>query len=78
MALLPFLLVLALALAVATGVAFVRREPPSRETTVAAARRHAAGSSAMAIALGLIAAVGSVAAGLRILAGPAHRRPVAG
>ena len=68
-ALLPFLLVLVLALAVAAGGAFVRREPPRRETTVAAARRHAAGTSALALALGGIAAVGSLAAGLRLLSG---------
>jgi hypothetical protein len=68
-ALLPFLLVLVLALAVAAGVAFVRREPPSRETTVAAARRHAAGTSALGLALGLTAAVASVGIGLRTLSG---------
>ena len=69
MALLPFLLVLVLALAVAAGVAFARREPPSRETTVAAARAHAAGTSAPPSPSGRIAAVGSLAAGLRMLSG---------
>ena len=36
---------------------------------MAAARRHAAGTSALALALGGIAAVGSLAAGLRMLSG---------
>jgi hypothetical protein len=58
-ALLPLLFVLVLALAVAGGIGFVRRSPPSRETTVEAARRHASLSAVAAVALGGAAAVGT-------------------
>lgn len=59
MALLPLLVVLLVAVAAASGTGFVRRSPPSRETTVAAARRHASVSSVAAVALGVTAALGT-------------------
>ncbi|MCZ2805876.1 hypothetical protein O2W18_12235 [Modestobacter sp. VKM Ac-2983] len=57
MALVPLLTVLALAGAVALAVGIVRRSPPSREASVAAARRHARLASVAAVALGAAAAL---------------------
>src|SRR5690348_6999478 len=59
MPLLPALLVLALAVVLGTGAAVVRRAPVSAESTVAAARRHAALTAAAAQVLGVVAALGT-------------------
>ncbi len=59
MALLPLLFTLTLAIALGAGAAVVRRSPPSAESTVAAARRHAALTSALAQTLGLVAGLGT-------------------
>ncbi|MGK5171125.1 hypothetical protein [Geodermatophilus sp. CPCC 205761] len=64
MALVPLLLVLALAGALAVGTAVARRSPPSRETTVAAARTHAVGTTATALLVGAAAATAVGVAGL--------------
>ena len=56
MALLPLLLVAVLIAAVAAGTAALRRSGPSRETTVAGARRHAAATVLLALVAGLVAA----------------------
>ncbi|WP_156119106.1 hypothetical protein [Modestobacter caceresii] len=61
MALVPLLTVLVLAGAVALGVGIVRRSPPSREASVAAARRHARSASVAAVALGAVAALATAA-----------------
>ncbi|WP_369135900.1 hypothetical protein [Modestobacter sp. I12A-02662] len=57
MAGLPLLLALVVTVLVGTGVAVVRRSPPSREGTVAAARRHATALSGAAVAAGVLAAL---------------------
>src|SRR3954463_12603009 len=57
MAGLPLLLALVVTALVGIGVAVVRRSPPSREGTVAGARRHAAGASVAAVAAGVLAAL---------------------
>ncbi|WP_222264574.1 hypothetical protein [Modestobacter marinus] len=57
MAGLPLLLVLAVTALVGIGVAVVRRSPPSREGSVAAARRHATTASVGAVAAGVLAAL---------------------
>ena len=64
MALLPLLCVLLLVAAVGIGAAVTRRSPASRETTVAAARQHAAATAAAATGLGIAAAVGTAAIGV--------------
>ncbi|GAB3355908.1 hypothetical protein [Modestobacter lapidis] len=61
MALVPLLAVLVLAGTVALGTAVVRRPPPSREASVAAARRHARLASGAAVALGAAAALATAA-----------------
>jgi hypothetical protein len=63
MSLLPLLFALALAGTLGVGAATVRRAPDSAESTVAAARRHAARTSAAARTLGLGAALGTAATG---------------
>jgi hypothetical protein len=55
MAGLPLLLLLLLAALVGMGVAVARRSPPSREGTVADARRHAATASVAAVSVGVLA-----------------------
>lgn len=62
MSLLPLLVVLALVVAVAIGAALTRREPPSLETAVSAARQHAAIAGRAAVALGVAAALLTAAA----------------
>src|SRR4051812_15425608 len=57
MALLPLGMLLVAVATVAAGTAVARRSPPSRETSVAAARSHAVHASAAAILLGAMAAV---------------------
>lgn len=57
MALVPLLAVLVLAGAVALAVGVVRRSPPSREASVAAARQHARLAAVAAVALGAAAAL---------------------
>ncbi|NEK87409.1 hypothetical protein GCU60_16845 [Blastococcus saxobsidens] len=63
MALLPLLFALVLALSLGAGAAAVRRSPVSLESTVVAARRHAALTAATARTLGLVAAVGTAVTG---------------
>src|SRR4051812_13912237 len=55
MAGLPLLLVLLLAALVGVGGAVARRSPPSREGTVAGARRHAVTASVAAVSVGVLA-----------------------
>src|SRR3954452_10435006 len=55
MAGLPLLLVLLLAALVGGGVAVAGRAPPSREGTVAGARRHAVTASVAAVSVGVLA-----------------------
>jgi hypothetical protein len=55
--LVPLGLLLAVVLTVAIGTAVVRRSPPSRETAVAAARRHAVQAAVAALLLGFLAAL---------------------
>jgi hypothetical protein len=56
-ALLPLLVLLAGLVTVSLGAAAARRSPPSRETAVAAGRRHALRTAVAAIGLGIAAAV---------------------
>jgi hypothetical protein len=62
-ALLPVLCVLALVAAVAVGAALTRPAPPSLETAVAAARRHARRTAHLAVALALVSALGTAWSG---------------
>ena len=71
MALLPLLVMLVLAVAVATGAAVVRRAPASRETTVATARRHAALTAGAALVLAGVAGLSTALAGWAWTSGPA-------
>ncbi|MFP5371149.1 MAG: hypothetical protein ACLGI3_10430 [Actinomycetes bacterium] len=57
MALLPLGLLLAMVATLAIGTAVARRSPPSRETAVAAGRRHAVRTAGAAVLLGALAAV---------------------
>lgn len=57
MAMLPVLLVVVLAAAVTLGTALTRRVPPSAETTVATARRHASWTALAAVVLAGAAAL---------------------
>ncbi|MGY1803354.1 hypothetical protein ACI78T_08735 [Blastococcus sp. SYSU D00922] len=57
MGLLPLGLLLAGAVTLAVGTAVARRSPPSRETSVAAARAHARNASGAALLLGAMAAL---------------------
>ena len=56
MALVPLGLLLAVVVTAGMGTAIVRRSSPSRETAVAAARRHATQTAVAAILLGSLAA----------------------
>ena len=57
MALLPLGLLLAMVATIAVGTVVARRSPPSRETAVAAGRRHAVHTAGAAVLLGSLAAV---------------------
>jgi hypothetical protein len=70
-ALLPLLLVLGLAVAIAVGVAGLRRTPPSRETAVAAARRHAALTGATAVVAAVAAGLAAAISGIDLFPGEA-------
>ena len=68
--LLPWLLVLGLAVVVASGTAVIRRTAPSREAAAAAARRHALGTSVTAIVVAGFATLGCAVTCLSLLSGP--------
>lgn len=69
-ALLPFLLVLLLAAVLASTVVHARRTAPSRETAVAAARRHAGLTAAAALVAAALAGLGAAVTGLGLFTGP--------
>lgn len=70
MAQLPFVLVLLLAAVLASTVVRARRATPSRETAVAAARRHAGLTAAAALAGAVLAGLGTAVSGLGLFTGP--------
>ena len=70
MSLLPWLLTAVLAVVVAGVTAILSRTPPSREPAVADARRHALGTSAVAMGAAACAALGCATVCLALLSGP--------